>query len=109
MPDWLGGGTFGLSIPTLPLLAEGGYIGANMPTPVVVGDNKTEGEIVAPESKIQENVAIALEPYMSKIESLLTALINSEDEIHVHLEMDGDEITEVVLNNANLATARGGA
>ena len=109
MPDWLGGGTFGLSIPTLPLLANGGYIGADMPTAAIIGDNKNEGEIVAPESKIQENVAIALEPYMSKIESLLSTLINSSDEIHVHCEIDGDEITEIVLNNANLATARGGA
>lgn len=41
-------------------LAEGGYIGKNQPTPVVIGDNKNEGEIVAPESKLRKTVAEAL-------------------------------------------------
>lgn len=41
-------------------LAEGGYIGANNPTPVVIGDNKSEGEIVSPISKMRDTMIDAL-------------------------------------------------
>lgn len=37
----------------VPHLAEGGYVGANRPQAVIVGDNKREGEIVSPVSKMQ--------------------------------------------------------
>ena len=41
-------------------LANGGYIGANKPTPVVIGDNKNEGEIVSPISKMKNTMLDAL-------------------------------------------------
>ena len=41
-------------------LANGGYIGANKPTPVVIGDNKSEGEIVSPISKMRDTMIDAL-------------------------------------------------
>lgn len=44
----------------LSYLAEGGYIGKDKPTPVVIGDNKQEGEIVSPISKMRETVLDAL-------------------------------------------------
>lgn len=40
--------------PQIPMLAEGGYVGANQPRLAMIGDNKREGEIVSPESKFQE-------------------------------------------------------
>ncbi len=43
-----------LSIPQIPALANGGYVGANQPQLAMIGDNKREGEIVSPESKFQE-------------------------------------------------------
>ena len=48
-------------MPRLPLLANGGYVRANRPQPVIIGDNKREGEIVAPESKIDQAVARGIE------------------------------------------------
>ena len=46
----------------IPHLANGGYIGKNKPTLAVIGDNKKEGEVVAPESKLLEimNKALSL-------------------------------------------------
>lgn len=44
-------------------LAEGGYVGANSPTPAIIGDNSSEGEIVAPESKLFEGVTEALRAF----------------------------------------------
>lgn len=61
MPSWLGGGSFGFNIPYVPYLAQGGYVGANNPRLAVIGDNMNEGEIVAPESKIYNQVLKALQ------------------------------------------------
>lgn len=42
--------------PKIPYLAQGGWLAKNNPMLAVVGDNKHEPEIVAPESKIREQV-----------------------------------------------------
>lgn len=44
----------------IPYLAQGGWLPANAPQLAVVGDNRREGEIVAPESKIREQVKQAI-------------------------------------------------
>ena len=49
-----------LSIPQIPKLAQGGWLKANNPQLAIVGDNKREAEIVAPESKIREQVKQAI-------------------------------------------------
>ena len=46
--------------PQIPHLAQGGYVAANTPQLAIIGDNKREGEIVAPESKIAEAVAAGM-------------------------------------------------
>ena len=57
----MSGGSFRLlSIPNVPYLEPGAYMTKNNPTLAVVGDNKREGEIVSPESKIREQVELAL-------------------------------------------------
>jgi hypothetical protein len=45
---------------SLPRLAQGGYVGPNQPQLALIGDNRREGEIVSPESKIRENVRAAV-------------------------------------------------
>ena len=51
----------------IPMLANGGYVEANTPQLAIIGDNKREGEIVAPESKIAEAVAHGFSMVMSKL------------------------------------------
>ena len=51
-------------MPQIPQLASGGYVKANTPQLAIIGDNKREGEIVAPESKITEAVAAAFRQFM---------------------------------------------
>lgn len=80
IPDWVpvvGGSHFGLSIPTItapqiPMLAQGGYVGPNQPQLAMIGDNRREGEIVAPESKLREAVAqgLAAMPFAQMLELL---------------------------------------
>jgi phage-related protein len=63
LPDWLGGKTFSLDIPhaelpRIPMLAQGTVVPANYGNFLaVLGDNKREPEIVAPESAIRKAVA----------------------------------------------------
>ncbi|MHB8061252.1 MAG: phage tail protein [Ruminiclostridium sp.] len=58
MPDWvpiIGGKKFGISIPKIPKLANGGLVSA--PTLAMVGDNRnaqSDPEVVSPLSKLQE-------------------------------------------------------
>ena len=52
LPSW---------IPKIPKLAQGGWLKANNPQLAIVGDNKHEPEIVAPESKIYEQTRKAVE------------------------------------------------
>lgn len=71
---WLGslfGQKWGFSMPKnpplIPKLAQGGYVEANTPRLAIVGDNKREGEIIAPESKIAEAVAAGMSAVLSRI------------------------------------------
>ena len=53
-----------ISVPKIPQLASGGYVKANTPQLAIIGDNKREGEIVAPESKITEAVVAAFRQFL---------------------------------------------
>ena len=52
LPSWLG---------KIPRLAQGGWVAANNPQLALIGDNKHEGEIVTPESKIYDQVSKAIQ------------------------------------------------
>lgn len=67
----------------IPMLAGGGYVKANTPQLAVVGDNKKEGEIISPESKIYEQTyAAARDAYKS-----------------VNSDKGGDVVVNVYLDN----------
>lgn len=62
VPDWVPGiGGKSFDFPRIPMLAQGGYVKANNPQLAIIGDNKREGEIVAPESKLEEALTRALD------------------------------------------------
>jgi phage-related protein len=68
IPGVTGGGKkIGINIPKIPKLAQGGYIGANSPLLAMIGDNRNEGEIVAPESKIYEQTFNAIKDALSQM------------------------------------------
>jgi len=74
IPDWvpgLGGKSFGFNIAkvgelTLPRLAEGGFVKANTPQLVMIGDNKNQGEVVAPEGKMLDMILTALKMFKAQ-------------------------------------------
>lgn len=70
VPEFLGGGTFGVSIPEIPKLAKGGL--AYGPTLAMVGDNKgaaVDPEVVSPLSKLQDMIGANNQPV---VEALMT-------------------------------------
>ena len=47
----------------IPRLAQGGYVKANTPQLAMIGDNKHQGEVVAPEDKMMEMILTALKMF----------------------------------------------
>lgn len=84
IPDWvplLGGKSFGISLPlvpeiNIPKLAEGGFVKANTPQLAMIGDNRHQGEIVAPEDKIYEVSARAMKDVMQSFMAALASMLN---------------------------------
>lgn len=118
VPDWvpeIGGQQFGFSIPTipevaLPRLAEGGYVKANQPQPVVIGDNKTQGEIVSPEDKMLAITMQALEQFFSKLkDSGYSSKGNGEvGDIIIPIYLDGSMLDEVIVTAQQRRNMRSG-
>lgn len=48
-------------VPTIPHLAEGGFVKPNTPQLAMIGDNLHQGEIVAPENKLKEMAMAAVQ------------------------------------------------
>ena len=97
----------------MPRLAEGGYVKANTPQLAMIGDNRHQGEIVAPEDKIldlykQANKEIGTGD-TAKIIQLLNKIIQLLDFISnqdIRLFIDGYELLkrlEKVYKKKNFA------
>ena len=106
IPDWIpgmGGKTFGFSIPTMseiniPKLAQGGYVKANTPQLAMIGDNRHQGEVVAPEDKLLEMAMKAAEltkgsgqdnTLMPIVIELLNRIIDILEALDLTIELDG--------------------
>lgn len=85
----------------VPQLAEGGYVKANKPQTVIIGDNKREGEIVSPISKMRATVLDALRLFASSAKvSAPTAAVASGNgaisrsivqNVEINNEFNGDK------------------
>lgn len=97
------------SIPTLsgislPRLAQGGFVRANTPQLAVIGDNRRQGEIVAPEDKMQAMADRAAElaaqtggygmseQYLAAMVELLTRIIELIEQMDLTVNIDIREI-----------------
>lgn len=56
----------GFNIPQVPKLAQGGYVKPNQPQLAMIGDNRHQGEVVAPEDKMIDMIDTALKMQKSK-------------------------------------------
>lgn len=55
-----------IGVPQIPMLAQGGYVKANTPQLAMIGDNKHQGEVVAPEDKMLDMVLTALKMFKNE-------------------------------------------
>lgn len=90
----------------VPRLAQGGYVKKNTPQLAMIGDNRHQGEVVAPENKMiaMAKKAAELSGGSSKddqIIRLLMELINAVKSIDTDVYLDGKKITKTVNDNNN--------
>jgi phage-related protein len=89
-----------VSVPQIPYLAQGGYVKANTPQLAMIGDNRHQGEIVAPEDKIHSIVADELKNFKGTDNSEIVRLLK---EILKYLKNTGGDI---VLSISDIEIAR---
>ncbi|MCI8410233.1 MAG: hypothetical protein HFJ09_13340 [Lachnospiraceae bacterium] len=106
LPDWMPGGggipTIDTSKIKIPPLATGGYVKPNTPQLAMIGDNRHQGEVVAPEDKLEQllNNAILQNTAMivRAVENAMSKQKGGDIELVVNL---GDKkIARAVLNVA---------
>lgn len=91
----------------VPKLAQGGYVKANTPQLAMIGDNKTQGEIVAPEDKMLDMILTALK--MFKDQDDKTSNGNDDGDIIVNVTVDGEIVQrQIRKRNDRLALATNG-
>lgn len=89
----------------IPQLAQGGFIGRNTPRLAVIGDNRREGEIVSPESKLQAMADKAAqgggwERLLPVLNAILAAIQAQDRGVY----LDGQAITRHVVTGINRQT-----
>ena len=101
---------------SLPRLAEGGYVKANTPQLAMIGDNRHQGEIVAPEDKLEEIYRKVLKEQGigndNKVIELLKTIIELLRNIDFNPELvvDGyrlNRVLEKIKNKKKFATNGG--
>lgn len=96
IPSWvpgLGGKTFGINIPPLPKLATGGITDVNNPFAAIVGDNKTQREVVSPLDDLMDMIQSAVGTAMMTATKFNSSNSRQGDII---LQIDGTTIARVL-------------
>lgn len=102
MPAMLGGGSFGINIPNIPKLAEGGI--TNGPMLAMVGDNPGGREVISPLSDLQDMFRASNEGVIEAILMLHDAMQNMNPSI----ELDGEKLSRIVRGYINAENNRVG-
>lgn len=77
----------------VPQLAQGGYVRPNKPQAVIIGDNKREGEIVSPISKMRDTVLSAMQMFAASARPQPATVSNVTG---------GSNISKSIVQNVNI-------
>lgn len=111
VPNWvpgLGGKSFGVNVPSIPKLATGGYVKANTPQLAMIGDNKTQGEIVSPEGKMMEVMMAALGKFAGQTKGSGGQGAQLPDNLTLNISLGADDFVDLVINGINDRSRRQG-
>lgn len=92
----------------IPKLAEGGYVKKNTPQLAMIGDNRHQGEVVAPEDKLLQMAKMAAA--MSgggtspEVINLLKAILAAIEALELEVYLDGKPIKKRVVDLINANT-----
>lgn len=103
-------------VPQIPYLAQGGYVKANTPQLAMIGDNRHQGEVVAPEDKLmalykKANQEMGLgnnEKVIALLERIIQILANLSFDFNLYI--DGYELNKRLekIKNKNRFATNGG-
>lgn len=88
-------------VPQIPYLAQGGYVKANTPQLAMIGDNRHQGEVVAPEDKLRDIFSSELDKKGNA--NISKEVISLLKEILKYLKNSSGDI---VLNVSDIELAR---
>lgn len=96
-----------LPVPQIPKLAQGGYVKPNQPQLAMIGDNRHQGEIVAPEDKMIDMINTALKMQkntgdtegMDTLIALIRELIELVKNMVIKVDIDIKKLS-ILLENA---------
>ena len=114
VPDWvpvIGGDHFGFDLPevgfgSIPYLAQGGYVKPNTPQLAMIGDNKHQGEVVAPEDKLLEMAQKAADmassaELLAEAISILKQILRILETLNLDIQLDGKSLKKYVVDKIN--------
>ena len=100
-------------VPQIPYLAQGGYVKANTPQLAMIGDNRHQGEVVAPEDKLHSIMSEELSKFqgngnnsevISLLKEILKYLRNSSGD--TVLNIDNIELARTVIKGMKALQAK---
>lgn len=121
VPNWvpgIGGEDFGFHLPKadfskIPYLAQGGYVKPNTPQLAMIGDNRHQGEVVAPEDKLldmaQKAAAMASSAeLLAEAISILKQILKILETLDLDIQLDGKSLKKYVVDKINEHTKQTG-
>lgn len=102
-----------LTVPEIPKLAAGAYVKKNTPQLAMIGDNRHQGEVVAPEDKLLEMASQAAamtgaDGLTARVIELLEKILSILESMDLNLYIDGDKMSRSVVKSINKRTSSTG-
>lgn len=114
VPDWvpgIGGKRLGFNLPKvsfeeIPYLAQGGYVKPNTPQLAMIGDNRHQGEVVAPEDKLRDMAVQAAQmstnaALLQEAISILKEILKVITALDLDIQIDGVSLKKYIVNKIN--------
>lgn len=95
-----------IKTPQIPMLAQGGYVKANTPQLAMIGDNRHQGEVVAPEDKLRQMAMEAAQmsaggALMAEAITIMKQILKVLKDLDLDIQIDGMSLKKYIVNKIN--------